>query len=59
MFIVVDWNYTEFFGPFQTKDEAEDWLASKGIHIGEYDNQEVSINTVQPTTATLKDIKAA
>lgn len=45
--IVIDWHHTEVFGPFFTKDEAEDWLAKQGIHIGEYADQEVSVTQLK------------
>ena len=53
MWIVVDWNNTKHFGPFQTEDEAEEWLAKQGIMLGQYEDQEVSVTRLAPLTEQL------
>ena len=56
MFIVFDWNKTKAFGPFETQDQAEDWLASLGIGLGSYEDQEVSVMKLSPITEKLEMI---
>lgn len=41
--VVVDWNQTKVYGPFDSKGSAEEWLAKQNIYVGQYDEQEVSI----------------
>ena len=57
MFIVFDWHDTKAYGPFETKDGAENWLAGQGIFIGQYDDNEVTINSLCPVTDRLTEIK--
>lgn len=56
MWIVVDYNKTKCFGPFQTKDEAEEWLAKQGIPLGQYEDQEVGVTELRPITEQLEMI---
>ena len=56
MFVVVDWHKTKLYGPFETKEAAEDWLAEQGILDGQYEDQEVSICALRPQTEKLEDI---
>lgn len=59
MWIVVDWHDTRFFGPFNSEGEAENWLAGQNILIGQYEDNEVSINKLEGLSARLHEIKRA
>lgn len=54
MWIVVDWTKTKFFGPFQSKLEAEEWLAKQGIYASQYGDNDVSINELSPKTERIE-----
>lgn len=54
MWIVTDWHKTKFFGPFNSKNDAEEWLAKQGVMLGQYESQEVSVNELRPTTEILE-----
>lgn len=53
MWIVVDWADTQFIGPFDNTQEAEEWLVSKGVE--DYQHQEFSIHHIQmPSLAKIR-----
>ena len=56
MFVVIDTCHSECFGPFDSSETAAEWLAKQGIYDGQYDDQEVRISEVLPSSASLKDI---
>ena len=57
-YIVMDWYTTSFYGPFITKEEAEEWLAQQGIYEERYDQEEVSIHyMMRPSADRLSEIK--
>ena len=56
MFAVHDSNKERIYGPFNTKEEAEEWLAKQGIYVGQYEMQEVSILPLYATSEKLEDI---
>ena len=59
MWVVVDWHYTQCFGPFSTEDEAKEWLARQhGIYEDQYDDIEVAVIKLKPLTASLLELNA-
>jgi hypothetical protein len=50
VWVVIDHYNDVPYGPFDTKEAAEDWLANQGIPLGQYMDQDVSVDQVRPTT---------
>lgn len=55
MWIVFDWHCTIAYGPFNTKEEGEEWLAKQNIHPEQYEEQEVSILQLIPISEKLQN----
>ena len=44
------------FGPFNSQNDAEEWLAKQEIYVDQYHDQEVEITEFRPITEKLKVI---
>lgn len=55
MFIVIDRHHTRAYGPFLTREGAEDWLALQEIYTNHYYEQEVSICPLLPSSEKLQE----
>jgi hypothetical protein len=59
MWVVVDWHDTKFIGPFASEENAQDWLATKDVLIGQYEDNEVGIYRIEDANQVeLKVIEA-
>jgi hypothetical protein len=53
MFVVMDWYRTQIYGPFLSRDAAEEWLARQEIYLDQYYSREVSVMELQSTKLKL------
>jgi hypothetical protein len=53
VYIIVDWDHTVFYGPFSTREDAQEWLNNQDVAVAMLGDVEVSILSLEAPSKKL------